>query len=691
MHIMFLVGFFLCFFAGNGFTEETKSPDTYTLGEIVVTGKKINVADTAISTTMTSEDIKATNSKTVAEALKFAPGVTVTWGRKNEPEISVHGFGQEKTLFLIDGIPYYETYYGKLNLDQIPIDIISKIEITKNAPSVLYGANAQIAVINVITKKGATKPTYSFTVEMGENDTHHLAFAHGNQVKNINYWFNFVQNKTDGWRLSDDFEPKIATKSKRWMPDKDGIHENGGFRNNSDIKSNKFWGRIGLIPTKQSEYFISFHTIQSEFGHPPSTSEYKIFTRENDSPGFSSFSRFDDYDDWGVDFSGKQLISDDLTIRGKLFYHDHTDKYVSYDGPDYINEIATSNYKDNLFGVSLITDFSLADWHAGHISLNYHGDMHEGRDDVYLPYNEYKSHTGSIGTEHNFFNDDGLSVFAGCSYDWFRVSDAEDYVFDRDDNFTGQEDMNTADTTSEFNPMIGFNYDLDKTELFGSVARKSKFPSLFQLYSSRGGNPDLDSEVSINYTLGLKRNFTKWFTTEISGFYHDISDWISRDYYEEDYTGIELYENMEKISMKGFEAGLYFTPHDYFRLNVNYTYNDAKNESSKRVTDRVIGVPENKLDWGCTITIPKILAKINISGYYIDNMYDQLPTTANPDDDTIKTDDYWIVNGRIATKKYMDMFNAYVEVTNIFDKDYEQGEGFPAPGRNFCVGLNADF
>jgi len=689
--IILLVGFLLCLFTGNAFAEKEEPPDTYTLGEIVVYGESKSVADASISTTMTAEDIKATNSKTVASALAFAPGATVTWGRKNEPEISVHGFGQEKTLFLIDGIPYYETYYGKLNLDQIPVDIISKIEITKNAPSVLYGANAQIAVVNVITKKGTDSPTHNLTVEMSENDTYHLSFAHGNQIKNINYWFNFVQDRTDGWRLSDDFEPQIATKYKKWMPDKDGIHEDGGFRNNADVDSNKFWSRIGLTPTDQSEYFISFHTIQSEFGHPVSTSDYKIFEQSNDSPGFSTLSRFENYDDWGVDFSGKHQINTNLTFRGKLFYHNHKDNYVSYDGPDFVNEIASSTYKDDLLGGSLITDFSIVDLHMGHFSFNYRKDIHEARDDTFLPYNEYKSHTGSVGTEHSFTNDDGLSVFAGCSYDWFKVSDAEDYVYDDDDYLTGQENMDTGDTTSEFNPMIGFNYDLEKTNLFGSVARKTKFPSLFQLYSSKGGNPDLDSELSINYTLGVKQTLNQYFSAELSAFYHDISDWISRDYYEDDYSGIELYENIEDISMKGFEAGLYFTPHEYLMLNVNYTYNDAQNKSSKRATDKVIGVAKNKVDWKLSATVPAVLAKIDISGYYMDGVYDQLPTPVDPDVENIKTEDLWILNGRIATKKYYDLFSAYVEVDNILDKNYEWGGGFPCPGRNFRVGFNADF
>ena len=110
----------------------------YDLGEMIVTGERTGVEDIAINTEITSVEIAATGSKTLAEALQYAPGVVVTYGAKNEPEISVHGFKSEKSLILIDGIPYYETYYGKLNLDQIPSEIISKIEITKKRPVRFY-------------------------------------------------------------------------------------------------------------------------------------------------------------------------------------------------------------------------------------------------------------------------------------------------------------------------------------------------------------------------------------------------------------------------------------------------------------------------------------------------------------------------------------------------------------------------
>ena len=59
-------------------------------------------------------------------------------------------------------------------------------------------------------------------------------------------------------------------------------------------------------------------------------------------------------------------------------------------------------------------------------------------------------------------------------------------------------DLNKPDTMDDFNPMIGATYTLtDSTRLFGSVARKVRFPTLSQLYSTKSGNTDLTAEKSI--------------------------------------------------------------------------------------------------------------------------------------------------------------------------------------------------
>jgi iron complex outermembrane receptor protein len=676
--------------AGSSFSAEAAEQEAFTLGEIVVTGEKSDISAIGISETITFEQIEATNSKTVADALEFAPGITMTRGMKNEPEVSVHGFGQEKSLFLIDGIPYYETYYGKLSLDQIPAGIISRIEITKNAPSVLYGANAQVAVINVITKQGSKEPSFNLQGEIGENDTWKTELSHGNQIGAVNYWLSYSHEESDGWQLSDDFDPEIATRMKKFMPDKDGIHEDGGLRKNSDYEKDRLWARAGIMPSLGSEYFVSFHIMDSEFGHPPATNEYKIFPTSGDDAGFSTFSRFEEYRDWGIDLSGEQAVSDQLTFRGKLFYHDHEDVYVSYDAPDYDTEISKSSYQDDFFGGSLFADFSAAEPHMGHLSFHYKRDSHDDRSGEALPFNEYASYTGSVGTEHEYLIDSGPSLYAGISYDWFDVDKAEDYEFDDDDNLVGQVAGETPETKDAVNPMVGFTWDLEETLVYGSVAKKTRFPALFELYSSQGGNTELDAEKTINYTLGVTRTFGDRVTADVSGFYHDVSDWISRDYYEDGYTGVELYDNVEDVTMLGFETSLDIVFCEYFKMNANYTYIDAENKSDQKVTDDVIGVPENQFGVGFNALIPKILVMVDVQGIYADGVYDSLPTTGDPDGEAVETDNYFILNTRIS-RNFMESYAVYAEVDNLFDQDYEEEIGFPGRGRNFRVGASLSF
>ena len=52
--------------------------DLFTLGEIVVKGEAGDVSDIGVSQTFSFEEIQATNSSTIADAMKFVPGVTMS-------------------------------------------------------------------------------------------------------------------------------------------------------------------------------------------------------------------------------------------------------------------------------------------------------------------------------------------------------------------------------------------------------------------------------------------------------------------------------------------------------------------------------------------------------------------------------------------------------------------------------------
>jgi outer membrane receptor protein involved in Fe transport len=408
-------------------------------------------------------------------------------------------------------------------------------------------------------------------------------------------------------------------------------------------------------------------------------------------PAFSSvFDRIPKYDDWGIDLSGQQKIIDPVTLKAKLFYHNHVDDYTSYSDQNYENLISVSRFKDYNLGGSFLGDVRPLNWDIIRFAFNYRGDSHKQRDDEYLPFAETFSYTGSVALENEFNLIKNLSVVAGASYDWFKVTKAKKDVTDSSGNFLRQDDAGKPDEMNAFDPMIGATYSFaDTTRLFASIARKIRFPTLDQLYSSKGGNLNLNPEKAINYTLGVSRLFSNFAKGELAGFYHDISDFISRDA-DPRINPLAQFQNYAKIEMLGFELNGEFYPMKDLILRAGYTFNHARNKSEGRVTDDVVNAPEHKIDMGVQYMIPCIETRLNLEGIYMGRIFSQLPTPTNPTQVKTKVDDYFIANARIS-KSFLKYFEGYFALSNIFNKNYESEYGFPAPGRNFYLGITAKY
>ncbi|HMK66065.1 MAG TPA: TonB-dependent receptor [Thermodesulfobacteriota bacterium] len=661
--------------------KKSKDFEVYTLGEVVVSADKVK--DIAILSEVTAEDIKATNSHTVAEALANTPGIRVSTGRKNEPNVYIHGFDQSMILVLIDGVPYYETNFGKLDLNQIPTDNVAKIEITKGSASVLYGANALGGVINIITKTATEKPFTGVTLEAGENQTYRASVTNGMKAGIFSYWLNYSHQESKGWNLSNDYKAKLGTITMNPGGKVNAVLEDGGTRNNSDQTNNDFWAKFGLEPQKGSAYFVNLHFLAKDKGAPASTDTDTItLTR----PAFSQFARIPMYQDWGIDLDGKQKITDQLTLKAKFFYHNHVDDYTSYSDQFYRTAIALSTYQDYFLGGSFFVDYQASSWDILRMSMHYKGDSHKERSDAYLPYAESFSYTGSWGLENEFNGVKNLSIVAGISYDWFNVDKAEKPILDKNGNFLYMGN-NPTQNTGDLNPMIGATYKLaDAASLFGSIARKSRFPTLGQLYSSSSGNPNLNSEKSINYTLGASRPFKDVARAELAFFYHDITDLISRD----GPGPTAVYRNYANARMQGFELSGEIYPVKDLILKAAYTYNDARDTSPGRVVDDLTFVPKNKVDASLQYDLPWSKTRFNLTVMYMGDLYSQLPTPQRPTQATLKTGDYFLTNFKVS-QVFCKSFEAYVALNNIFDINYETESGFPGLGRNFWVGVSAKF
>ncbi|MGD0659564.1 MAG: TonB-dependent receptor [Syntrophorhabdales bacterium] len=666
-----------------------KNYEAYDLGEIYVKGEKLPTAQEVTQTSVvTQEDIEATHSQNVADALSHVPGITITTGAKNQPNVSLQGLNQTETLVLIDGVPYYETNYGLLNLKTIPVDMIDHIEVTKGVSSVLYGPNSLAGVINIITKKPTERPSLDARAEYGDYQASDLSVSHGMKVGMVSYWFGYDRQDSKGWYLSHDFEPQETQLMYKGPGGKtvNEVIENGGVRDNSDFHMDSLWGKVGIEPTPGAEYYLNMNYTSANFGAPASLSQDPIFL----FPGqqFSQLWTWPAYNNIGADLSGQQPVTDWMTLKGKLFYHYHEDVGDFYTDPALTQELARSTYKDNTFGGNILDEMSLSSFDTLRANFMYKRDEHQQTSLTYLPFQEAVSYTGSFGVENTWNPVKPLSIVAGVAYDWWDVTKSNQDETNSAGAFTGFENLKTP-SADRVDPMVGATYMFDdKTKLFASWAEKIRFPTLQQLYSGNyGGNTNLKPEKADNYVVGASRPLTQYATAEVSFFVHDVADMINRN--GPGPTG--QYENYGRIFIWGSEVSGQIFPMKDLSFGIGYTYTNATDESPNTPTSRVVYAPTNKVDLTAKYLIPAIKVQTDFTATYIGRTWDQLPYVAqNGPTPALSTGDYFLVGARIS-RVFYDHFEGYFVVQNLFDRNYEEEIGFPGPGRMLFVGLRYSY
>lgn len=667
-------------------SDEEPEPDphrVYSMGTVTVREEAppTQVVDVE---SVSAEEIEARNARTVAEALEALPGIRVSTGRKSEPNVSIHGLDQSKILVMIDGVPYYETYYGRLDLNQIPTSNIARIEIHKGAASVLYGANALGGVINIITKEASEDPFTGGRIEVGENSLGVLSLSRGARVGRFSYWFNYTRQERDGWDVSGDYEPVegqiVYRGPNSTVP---AFLQERGERTNSDVERDAAWLKLGYERGPNAQYWVNLHYLNMTKGLAPATDQARVILFR---PAFSQLGRMPDYRDTGIDLDVREKLGDRLFFKGKLFYHDHEDNYDSYFDLDYDELLARSTFKDSILGATAILESPLNETNTLRFALNYKKDTHEERADDYLPYAETGSYTGSVALEDEIRVGDDLRLLLGLSFDWFEVSDAEASLLDRDGNFLGKESLETP--REEFwNPSVGLNWSLGaRGELFASIGRKSRFPLLSQLYSSRSGNSELEPEKSTNFVVGYERRLGKALTVEASGFWYEISDLISRNGTDP----LNIYENFAEVRIRGIELATFVRPREGLLLRFDVTWIDAEDRSGERVTEEVLNVPEFSGTVAVRWDTPGIPAHVDITGTYMDEVFTALPSPRFPDDPAQSVDSVFLTRIRLGYD-ILPGLEAWAAARNVFDEDYESEFGFPGPGRAFSGGLSARF
>lgn len=163
--------------AALGSAQELKHADP-----VVVTATKVETPQEQLGATVTvitDAQLRNYNYSRVEEALRSVPGVEIqrSGGLGKTTAIKIRGAGPAQVVVLVDGMRVSSPTLGTADLSELSLDVIDRIEIVRGPQSTLYGADAIGGVVNIITRKGAGRPSATLAVEGGSYDTFRESLA----------------------------------------------------------------------------------------------------------------------------------------------------------------------------------------------------------------------------------------------------------------------------------------------------------------------------------------------------------------------------------------------------------------------------------------------------------------------------------------------------------------------------------
>ena len=194
---------------------------------------------------MSKRTLDAIQASSVGDGLNFQPGVRVENDCQNcgFSQVRINGLEGPYSQILINSRPIFSALNGVYGLEQIPANMIERVEVVRGGGSALFGANAIGGTINIITRDPVDN---SFTI--GSN----LSFIDMKKLdRNINFNTSVV-NEDHNSGIS-----VFGVSRDRQYYDSDG----DGYSEIPKLENNSFGFNTYYKPTFYSKITLDFNSI----------------------------------------------------------------------------------------------------------------------------------------------------------------------------------------------------------------------------------------------------------------------------------------------------------------------------------------------------------------------------------------------------------------------------------------------
>ncbi|MEI9910336.1 MAG: TonB-dependent receptor [Bacteroidota bacterium] len=624
---------------------------TKELGEVVITGqyKPQSVKNSVYQVkVITKERIQKQGASKLQDVLNNELNIRFSQDlATGGSDISMLGLSGQNVKILIDGLPMVgrQGTSNEININQVDVNTIERIEIIEGPMSVIYGADALAGVINIITKKaGASKISVTARVQEETVGKEYDWKTQGLHTQSVGVAF-----KHKGWEVGGGFgyyyfggwkgDSSRRELTQHW---KDQITANG-FVGYSAGKFNIRYRIDGLdeIITNPG----NFTQKQNESGDSLAFDQEYLSRRVmqqlqagyfvNSNLSFQAQASYSDY--------SRQVFSSVLSQNtGKLSLSPATGSQstVDFNG---ITARATALYKiSHVFSLQPGVDINIESGEGERLA----NGTNRVEDYAFFI-------TSEITPKNNKIN-----IRPGLRFIKNSVYDAPPVI-------------------PSINAKFGLTKDID---LRLAYARGFRSPSLRELYFNFFdanhqiiGNPDLKAETSNSFTGSLTwRKVTGQkaaFTATLSGFYNDVKNLIDFAISPND-PAVFNYQNIENYKSRGVNlAGTLNYKNWNASLGFGYTgrYNQFTEEDKS--------LPEFKWSPEINSTIGYNFSKIDFNVNLFYKFTGKLPyyqlTTVNSQDVIVlaETEGYHWADLTL-NKKLFKYFTINAGIKNLFDVDF---------------------
>ncbi len=134
------------------------SEDLVQLNEVVVSSNRNETTKREASNIVniiTPKLFETTSSVCLAQSLSFQPGLRIETNCQNcgFQQVRINGLDGPYSQILIDSRPIFSALAGVYGIEQIPTNMIERVEVVRGGGSALFGSNAIAGTINIITKE----------------------------------------------------------------------------------------------------------------------------------------------------------------------------------------------------------------------------------------------------------------------------------------------------------------------------------------------------------------------------------------------------------------------------------------------------------------------------------------------------------------------------------------------------------